>query len=343
MPSCGWAPELGRLVRAGLIDGEAILQGRLTVESVSRSNQVGIVRIDDHPVVVLKRDEIAVDGVDPFLAEVDAYRWLARDPATAALAPALVTAHDGVLVLEPVVGHRLLHEALMSLRPASLLAALGRQLAVLHSGAAGDRRHDRHARPTLRLRRPWVLDVARGALPDILAPDPEIAALAGEMAADALLRAALEELDRAWSGAAPMHGDVKFDNVLVRCDGAGAEAHVMLLDWELAGLGLPVWDLAGVLDGLMVPALVDVDTDTALESMERADPALAAYRLGMSGLAPSRHSLLVATVARLLQSSLQLQAMRHSRPEAAECSRRVLTGARRLAERLERQPRAAAS
>lgn len=343
MPHPGWGPALRGLVEAGLVDGEAVLRGRLTVESASRSNQVGIVHVDGRPVLVLKRDEIAVDGVDPFAAEVAAYRWLARHPTTAALAPALVAADAGVVVLEPLVGHTPLHEALASSGSAGLLASLGRQLAVLHSAAAGGRQGDHQDRGGLQLRWPWVLGVAQGELPDILAPDPEIAALAGEIAADGPLRSALEELRLEWRAAAPMHGDVKFDNVLVAADHDAADPEVVLVDWELAGLGPPAWDLAGVLDGVTVPALVSSDTDTALESLEGASPAIEAHSRLLGGHAPDRRSLLVATVVRLLQSCLQLQAMRHSQPEAEECSRRVLAGARRLAARVGGQRRAAAS
>jgi aminoglycoside phosphotransferase (APT) family kinase protein len=315
-----------------MLDASAVLAGRVVVEAASRSNHVGIVRLDGRPIFVLKRNRVAVDDVDPFAAEAAAYRWLASDPATAMLAPRLLdVVADEVMVLEPIVGAQSFGDAFVAStgRHGALLSALGRRLATLHS-----------ARPdpgALSSRVPWIFGVARGVVPDIFASDPEITAMAGEIGASPALRAALDELEGRWAPVAPCHGDVKFDNVVLGTLGsAPPDRGIWLLDWEFAGLGPPAWDLAGVIDGLVVPALISLDVATALRQASRGEPALEAHRSAVGPeLAPSRREITLATVARLTQSAVQLCAMRHEAPDMAVAARQVLRGAIELSLQLD--------
>lgn len=54
---------------------------------------------------------------------------------------------------------------------------------------------------------------------------------------------ALEMLERDWRPQTVIHGDLKLDNCLLPAGGTGL--HVV--DWELAGWGDPVWDVATLL------------------------------------------------------------------------------------------------
>lgn len=57
------------------------------------------------------------------------------------------------------------------------------------------------------------------------------------------LNDALRDLATAWSPVARIHNDLRSDNVIVE-DGTG---DLVVIDWEMAGLGDPLWDLAGPL------------------------------------------------------------------------------------------------
>jgi len=322
-----WGRALHALVEEGMLDVNAVLAGAVEIEQASRSNHVGVVRLDDQPIFVLKRNHIAVDHVHPFAAEVAAYRWLASDRDRATLAPLLLAVvADDVMVLEHVADAQSFGDAFVA-SPAdqtALLSNLGRQLGTLHSSPSD---HE-----CLSERRPWVLGLPRGVVPDIFASDPEIAAMVGDIGASPGLRAALEELESRWAPLVPCHGDVKFDNIVLGTVGRSrGERRMWLLDWEFAGLGLPAWDLAGVVDGLVVPALVSFDVTTALHQAACAQPVLDAYRAtaGLE-LAPDWREILLATVARLAQSALQLCAMREEPTDSDVTSRLVLQGAMEL-------------
>jgi Ser/Thr protein kinase RdoA (MazF antagonist) len=255
--------------------------------------------------------------VDPFAAELVAYRTLASGGE--APAPRLLDHVDGVLAIGVVDG-RPLHEALAaSADPARLLWALGTALAKVH---------DLPMSADVPRRRPWVLDVCSIGLPHLLAGDDALVALVGVVAGDASLRAALERGAAAWVADGFVHGDVKFDNVLVDGDGV-----VQLVDWELAGRGATVWDLAGVVDGLVVPAIAAGDP-RPLEVMGDAEPALDAYRIARGRAPDGGWSVEAATVARLVQSAIQLAAMRHDEPDCERVADAVLHTAGDLAANL---------
>ena len=315
-----WGPTLTRLVADGHLTPDDVLTGRVSIASATRSNPVGLVAVDDVPRYVVKATRLAVDDVDPFVAERDCYRWLAQDLARRACAPDLIVDHDTVLVLEALTRHRALvpgdHEATLG---------LARVLARLHSAPLD--------RALLRPRRPWVLDLPDGLVPAAFAADAGVADLAATIAEDEDLAAPITELARRWEAVAPIHGDVKFDNVLVALDPLDP-APVRLIDWELAGLGLPAWDVAGIIDGHVIPALHAVAPTDALDHASTTAPAVDAYLSAVDPrVAPDATDVFVAPVARLTQSAGQLMAMGHLDPAFATFAQRVLLTARLHARR----------
>jgi Ser/Thr protein kinase RdoA (MazF antagonist) len=323
---------LRRLVDDGAVDPGAALDGRVTVTDLSRSNPVGLVHVDGCPEVVVKGGTISGDGIDPIRGELAAYRWLSASPDTARLAPVplLEVAGEMAVVTRPLVGAVSLHEALGSGTSTSeaLIAELGRILGVLHSARAGLR--------DLPARRPWILDVPAGRMPTIAVGNDPAGRLTEAIAQCAPVAAAITRMARAWTSRTMIHGDIKFDNVLVAHD------RMLLVDWELAGLGAPVWDLAGVVDGLLIPSCVsghDEAVDITLVA-RLAEPALTAHRrVAGAELSPALEELAVAVVTRLAQTATQLAAMGHDRPDAAEAAPLVLAGAIELASGLVSDPR----
>ena len=82
----------------------------------------------------------------------------------------------------------------------------------------------------------------RGCAPEVWAT-AQLAQLLGAVS-DAGVIAGLRAARARWSRLCLVHGDLKHDNVLV-C-GAGGDRLVVLVDWEMARLGDPAWDLAAL-------------------------------------------------------------------------------------------------
>jgi hypothetical protein len=124
---------------------------------------------------------------------------------------------------------------------------------------------------------------------------------------------------------------VKFDNVLVT-SGQG-DTQMLLVDWELCGLGEPAWDLAGVVDGLLLPSVHEgrVDWDRTLIG-QVAEPAVTAHRATAgASLSPSSDELVAAVVVRLAQGAVQLAAMSHEDRGSSTTADQALRCARTLA------------
>jgi hypothetical protein len=233
------------------------------------------------------------------------------------------------MVLEAIVDLVPLHEALTTADDEleKLLDAVGRKLAVLHSS-----QRELKGRTS---RSPWVLGILEGKTPPALDPDPEIAALASEIAGEPLLKTVLSEMLDAWRPEVPIHGDVKFDNILVGRARDNEAIRVVFIDWELADLGLAEWDLAGITEGLITPALQQTDPQLAIGEVVHATPVLQAYTTEVATARyPDNRLLLIATVVRLIQATIQLHAMRHAQPECQEMAVRVFDGAMYLAQEI---------
>lgn len=63
-------------------------------------------------------------------------------------------------------------------------------------------------------------------------------------------------LQSEWSRSCLIHGDMKWENLLISQDQNGAAAKLQLIDWELADLGDAAWDVACVLASFMQPVIV---------------------------------------------------------------------------------------
>ncbi|HEY5878167.1 MAG TPA: aminoglycoside phosphotransferase family protein [Nakamurella sp.] len=300
----GWGRAVRRLVDQGIISARAALDGATVVDLVTRSNQLALLSVDGRPVVAVKRHRSGVTEHDTMATERDAYLAVGRH-ADRPIAPKLLDHGDGTLTIDAAAG-RPLNEVLgVGTDPgeeSAILRALGRTLADLH----------RLPRDGFSAREPWLLGVPDGRAPANLHGDPGLVAFLGDIADNDTLGPSIRRLRGIWRPLVPLHGDVKFDNVLVARQTGGP--HVTLIDWELAGLGPPAWDLAGVLDGLLLPGLVAGGVTGAISRLRFGEAALDEYRnstagSGAVGRPVDGADLAVAAVARLAQSAIQLAAM----------------------------------
>jgi hypothetical protein len=183
-------------------------------------------------------------GGSGFPAEDDFYRRVAAEPALAPvlnlLSPALSGVGGGVLGLELLAGAQTLDDLFRAAGrfEAGALDAAGAALGTLHR--FGRQLLACVAAPNLL---PWAFDLrgtfgegaARARASDravlaVIARDPELSRL-------------LDALHPHWQPAGLIHGDMKWDHLLLEPGGVRA---VKIIDWETAQEGDPAWDLAGI-------------------------------------------------------------------------------------------------
>jgi hypothetical protein len=236
--ACGWLAE------------EELADPRLTIESLSRAHVVHRVRTPDGRAAVVKHATPAAraDGRD-LAREFFVYRvggWL---PAVgAALAtPLLIDEHRGILALRSLSANAAWprHAEEMSVRQRRIARDLARIMARYHRGTTSVPFWPSPADGILAL--PDAIDVAVEGRPPLTQQFIRSLGSAPDLAA------ALRDLRATYRRLCLIHGDIRSDNWGL--DTASGRAVLVLLDWEMAGLGDPAWDVGSVLAEAIVDSV----------------------------------------------------------------------------------------
>jgi hypothetical protein len=244
---------------AGALTPVDVVHHGVLVEQVGRSHAVHRVSIGGVPRFFVKTFGPTRGATDGLAVRERAVLALAAErPAVAALVPELWPWNDAaaadapdawtVIATKAVAGveawtiDRIDRDSAAASRAwARLVGALAAPLAAFHRST---RDLARSAAPIAGLRsiEPWALCVMDGDAAAELWAMPSTATLLREAAADPALVSGLRAARRAWRPLALVHADLKLDNVLLESGGNGSRA--VVLDWEMARIGDPAWDLA---------------------------------------------------------------------------------------------------
>lgn len=233
------------LAAAGLVSHSEF--ARAAVRDVSRSHGVARVDLRDGRGYIVKslREQSHSSGRS-LVAECFVYRLASWNPDLAALVPkcAYVDERRQVVVLDAApADHVLTGLALTAGFPRTEFATqLGRTLGRLHVA-------------TSELPAVTTANCGVFGLPDTPAAERRLGddSPAGTRAiamicADADIAASLRRMAQEQRPSCLIHGDVKWDNVIMD---PGPPAAISLFDWELSGFGDPAWDLGCALaDGM---------------------------------------------------------------------------------------------
>jgi Ser/Thr protein kinase RdoA (MazF antagonist) len=242
------------LLRAGIVTaGEAVADGVLA-EPVGLSHPVWRVSVGGVPRAVIKAFGPSRGGTDGEQAREAAVLALAADrPAVAALVPRALAWPAGAAVIATAVapGVSPMAEGEAEAQWPGLVAALGAPLAGFHRATRDLAAPGASPDPILSGPEPWALRLFDGDAPRELWAAPVLAELL-RAAASAETVAGLRRARGAWRRLCLVHGDLKQDNVLL--DHAAAPPRATVVDWEMARIGDPAWDLAGPFSRLLLSA-----------------------------------------------------------------------------------------
>jgi aminoglycoside phosphotransferase (APT) family kinase protein len=308
------------LLQRGLMSMADVVDGGFVIDDVSRRNHNLVVRSRSRPGLFLKQRDPRQSAVT-LHREADAYRLLGDGGSVFARHHLVGLLHvdssRDLLVLEHLDGVEPLHAA--RLRGREMDEACARGL-----GRALGRLHDvRPADEALMVAPTWALSLRRPT-PDVLT-DLSSASLAviGIVQQSRPIAEALAELARSQAPGCLIHGDMRLDNCLVTVPAARARPpRLAVVDWELAGVGDPAWDVATVLCEYLaiwlrsIPLADSLSLDDSLALAEHplseVRPAVAAfwdaYRTGR-GL-DRQCGFLIRTTrwlgARLVQTAIEI-------------------------------------
>ncbi len=276
------------LLRLGLLQLPSLVRHGVQIEEVSGRNRNFRVLGGPGQTFFLKQapaGEIGANG--PLAVEASLYQCVAADAGAAGLRPVLprLRHYDperSILVLDLVTeaAHPYVLENEAS---PEYLGTLRRIVATALAEC-----HRLSARLGLVVgalpeTAPWVFDLARPAPESLRELAPAQLSVIQAVQSQEGVMAALDRLRDEWRPSTVIHGDFKWNNVLVQQDSAGIPAQVVLLDWEMAQLGDPAWDVGGALHALIMEAVL------GLEPADGTSPEAAAELLGavIAGLRPA--------------------------------------------------------
>ncbi|MGH7536479.1 MAG: aminoglycoside phosphotransferase family protein [Gemmatimonadales bacterium] len=253
------------LLRLGLLDLPSLVRHGLQIEEVPGRNRNFRVLGGPGQTFFLKqapRGEIGTNG--PLAVEASLYQWVAADAGAAGLRPVFPRRRHydperSILVLDLVTeaAHPYVLEDEAS--PAYLVALRRLVAAALAECHGLPARLGVASGAALAQTAPWVFDLARPAPASLIELAPAQLKVIQAVQSQPGAVAALDRLRDEWLPTGLIHGDFKWNNVLVQEDSAGIPVRVLLLDWEMAQLGDAAWDVGAALHALITEAVLGLD------------------------------------------------------------------------------------
>ena len=123
---------------------------------------------------------------------------------------------------------------------------------------------------------PWILASERRNSHPFKQLSPATAGLFDHVENSKGLSAALDAVRDEWSTSTLMHGDLKLENCIL--SQSSDELQITIVDWELADIGDPCWDVGGILQSLISATVISLpESDspvTILDLMVQAPSCL---------------------------------------------------------------------
>jgi hypothetical protein len=239
------------LLERGLVSRDSVVNGGVEISEIARRNRNFKVKQGNAPGYFLKHVRRAEpESFRTLQTEADCYRLIATEPSFADLAEVAPKFHSfdqrrAVLILElieageTVVEHYRRRGAL----PEQMAEQLGSAFGNYHRKANLESVSSLYA--TFPRRPAWVLslhEMEPSALPDL---SGGIHQMLGMVRQFPQFSTVLEKLRAEWRFDALIHGDIKWDNLLLS-PGSNGNARLQIVDWEMADWGDGCWDLAGI-------------------------------------------------------------------------------------------------
>lgn len=307
------------LLERGLLDRTAVVDGDvMVVEGVRRHHNYSVVRRNGTGLFVKQMQPGQPFSAQTLQKEAACYVMMESDPELApihALMPRF-RSYDpdrSILVVELIANGRNLTELHRGANgfPLDVARRIGELLARYHD-VSGRELLPRANAAVFQGQPPWILSfhlMPRGTVQNLSAANGQFM---GILQSYPDFGQALDRVRAGWRRNALMHGDMKFDNVVV----CGDDETMHVVDWELADVGDSAWDVASILQAYLTWWIATLQrvpaegTDAAQYPLETIQPAMHAFwdayasarRLGAAESAAELERAVSYAGARMLQT-----------------------------------------
>ena len=265
------------LIERGLLAPSSVVDGELMVVEGSRRNaNFTVTRKDGPPYFVKCVQPASAGSAETLQREAGYYQWAAAHPGLIGLRELMPRffyndPQRGILVLELFPQAQNLSELhrRAGSYPEDVARMIARAVARYHASTASV--FGALDRSAFRAQTPWVLSLhyahsqfgqAGTQVATILQSYPDYGR-------------ALDRLRAQYQPNALIHGDMKFDNILMIA-GQNGVPELRVVDWEMADIGEDVWDAGAVLQSY-ITACVLATQDTMAVSLAPVQPAMRAF------------------------------------------------------------------
>jgi thiamine kinase-like enzyme len=278
------------LIERGLLDRRAVVDGDvMVVEGARRHHNYSVIRRQGTGLFVKQMQPDQAMSAQTLQKEAACYVMMESDAAVAeihALMPRF-RAYDPdrhILVMDLIGGGENLTELHRRLNgfPTDVAASVGVLLARYHDVSSRELL-PRANTAIYQGQPPWILSfhlVPHGSMQNLSAANGQFMTILQRYPD---FGQALDRIRASWRRNVLVHGDMKFDNVVVR-GARTAEQTMYVVDWELADVGDSAWDVASILQAYLtwwiatlqrVPG--DEPGDGAQYPLESIQPAIGAF------------------------------------------------------------------
>ena len=284
------------LLEKGLVNIESIIKGEFSVRDLSSRNVNFAINQENPPGYLVKqvrsRDR---EKFETLRIEATCY-WLANNDDAYQMLKAFLPGYyeydylHHILVLELMHDVKNLNQYYSGARvfPTSVAEKLAELLASYHTHTEGVVEKQKSF-SLFKKQKPWVFSLTENHLSDLLdnaslgnAEKQSVKLIAENQEFIEQLRIMRDD----WETKSLIHGDVKFANFLINNNTLPTnEPDIRLIDWELADIGDPIWDVAAVVQNYLT---LWVSSEIAMEyrqggdhlivvSLEHVQPSIAAF------------------------------------------------------------------
>ncbi|MBW8873872.1 MAG: phosphotransferase [Acidobacteria bacterium] len=278
------------LLERGLLDHRAVVDGDvMVVEGARRHHNYSVIRRQGTGLFVKQMQPDQAFSAQTLQKEAACYVMMESDPALAeihALMPRF-RAYDPdrhLLVVDLIDGGENLSELHRRLNgfPEDVAQRVGELLARYHVASMRDLL-PRANTAIFQGQPPWILSLhltPRGSMQNLSAANGQFMTI---LQSYPDFGQALDRIRAGWRRDALIHGDMKFDNVVVR-RAQTPEQTLHVVDWELADAGDSAWDVASILQAYLTWWIASLErvpgkepNDAAQYPLETIQPAIRAF------------------------------------------------------------------
>jgi thiamine kinase-like enzyme len=304
-----------------LISSLDVVKGNYTIHPIKTRNNIMKVLINHNNSFFVKQTKKDIASDNLFNREINAYH-LFKDNKTFSLiakyVPSLVDYENdnNILITDLFYGSKSLHEYYMVTKNFNLDLAK-EQAIILNSCHIRPEKNDDISKFPKSL--PWILQLDRYNANEFFVNNKASTNIIHLIKENSLLQNELIKLKKSWQFTHLIHGDIKWINFLI----SENELDQKLIDWELADIGDPIWDVAGLLQSYITAWLFGFDNNDPTsqilpKNMEgyhinKIQPSAKAFLskyLELQNLPESEHvsfytKTIQLTAARIIQTSIE--------------------------------------